>query len=76
MGTIRQSATIPGVTPRELYDAFLGSRRHSAMTGGAAKMSARAGGRWSAWDGSLTGTNIELVPGKRIVQAWRGGDFP
>ncbi len=76
MGTIRQSATIPGVSPRALYDAFLDSRQHSAMTGAAAKMSARIGGAWTAWDESLTGTNLELVPGRRIVQTWRGGDFP
>lgn len=76
MGTIRQTATIPGVTPRRLYDAFLDSREHSAMTGGRARMSTRVGGSWSAWDGSLTGTNVELTPGKRIVQAWRGSDFP
>ncbi|MBI2983864.1 MAG: SRPBCC domain-containing protein [Chloroflexi bacterium] len=76
MGTIRQTATIQGVTPRELYDAFLDSRRHSAMTGAKAKISARVGASWSAWDDFLTGTNVELAPGKRIVQTWRGTDFP
>ncbi len=76
MGTIRQSATIPGVTPRRLYDAFLDSRQHSAMTGGRARMSAVVGDRWTAWDGSLGGENVELVPGKKIVQTWRGDDFP
>lgn len=75
-GTIRQSATITNVTPRALYDAFLDSREHSAMTGGGARMSARVGGSWSAWDGFLTGKNVELYPGKRIVQTWRGTDFP
>ena len=76
MGTIRQTVTIAGVTPRELYDAFLNSRQHSAMTGGRARMSARIGGAWTAWDESLSGRNVELVPGKRIVQTWRGSDFP
>ena len=76
MATIRQTATIPRVTPRALYDAFLDSRRHAAMTGAKAKMSSRVGGRWTAWDESLSGTNLELVPGKKIVQAWRGSDFP
>ena len=25
----------------------------------------------SAWDGYITGKNVELMPGKRIVQTWR-----
>ena len=76
MGTIHQTATFVGVTPRELYDAFLDSRVHSAMTGGAARMSRRVDGAWTAWDRDLCGKNVKLVPGKRIVQSWRGGDFP
>lgn len=76
MGSIRQTVTIAGVAPRELYDAFLDSRAHSAMTGARAIVSARVGGTWSAWDGSLSGENVDLVPGERIVQRWRGHDFP
>lgn len=76
MGTIRQTVMFAGVTPRMLYDAFLDSRTHSAMTGGRARMSGRVGGTWSAWNGDLSGKNVELVAGKRIVQTWRGGDFP
>ena len=76
MGNIKQSATIAGVTPMELYDAFLDSRTHSTMTGARARASGRVGGAWTAWDGSLSGTNLALVPGERIVQSWRGFDFP
>jgi uncharacterized protein YndB with AHSA1/START domain len=62
-------------TPRTVYDAWLDSRAHSAMTGARATASTWVGGRFSAWDGYATGENLELVPGKRIVQSWRTADF-
>jgi uncharacterized protein YndB with AHSA1/START domain len=61
--------------PRQVYDAWLDSRAHSRMTGGKARVSSRVGGTFTAWDGYITGTNLELTPGKRIVQAWRTSEF-
>jgi len=75
--TLKQTVEFPGVTPQQLYDAFLSSKGHSAMTGGAAaKITAKVGASFSAWDGYITGSNIELVPGKKIVQVWRTSEFP
>ena len=62
-------------SPAAIYDAWLDSRGHSEMTGGKAKMSKRVGGKVSAWDGYISGKNIELVVGKRIVQTWRTTKF-
>lgn len=62
-------------TPEAVYDAWLDSAAHSAMTGGAAKIARRAGGAYSAWDGYITGKTLELIPGKRIVQSWRTSEF-
>jgi uncharacterized protein YndB with AHSA1/START domain len=62
-------------SPRAIYDAWLDSRGHTAMTGGKAKMSAKLGAPVSAWDGFIWGENLELVPGKRIVQSWRTTKF-
>jgi activator of HSP90 ATPase len=64
------------VKPKEVYDAYLDSRRHSRMTGQAAKMSKKEGGRFVAGDEYISGTNVELIPGKRIVQAWRASEWP
>lgn len=61
--------------PRAVYDAWLDSRAHSAMTGAKAKASAKVGAAITAWDGYVTGANLELVSGKRIVQSWRTSDF-
>jgi len=68
------SATIPA-SPRAIYDAWLSSKGHAALTGASAKVSAKVGGKFTAWDGYISGKNLKLVPGRRIVQAWRTTEF-
>ena len=62
-------------TPEEIYQAWLDSRSHGAMTGSIADMSDEVGAEVSAWGGYITGRNLELVPGERIVQSWRTTEF-
>jgi uncharacterized protein YndB with AHSA1/START domain len=62
-------------TPQAIYDAWLDSRGHTEMTGGEAEMSTETGGVVSAWDGYISGRNLELVPHTRIVQSWRTTQF-
>jgi hypothetical protein len=59
----------------DIYRAWLDSIAHSGMTGGEAIMSDEVGADVSAWDGYITGRNLELVPGERIVQSWRTAEF-
>ncbi len=68
------SDVIPA-TPQEIYDAWLDSRGHGGMTGSKAHISAKAGAEFSAWDGYISGRNIKLEPGRRIVQSWRTTQF-
>ena len=68
------SAFIPR-PPQEVYDAWLDSKGHTKMTGAKAKVSDKVGGSFQAWDGYISGRNLELEPGKRIVQAWRTVEF-
>jgi len=72
--TFTLTATIPAA-PRDVYEAWLDSIAHSAMTGGEANMSAEVGAEVSAWDGYITGRNLELISGERIVQSWRTSEF-
>jgi uncharacterized protein YndB with AHSA1/START domain len=67
-------STIPA-SPEAIYDAWLDSAGHSKMTGAKAKASNKVGASFTAWDGYIQGKNIELVPGKRIVQSWRASEF-
>ena len=68
------TATIPA-SPEEIYQAWLDSIGHSEMTGSEATMSDEVGAEVSAWDGYISGRNLELVPGERIVQSWRTTEF-
>jgi uncharacterized protein YndB with AHSA1/START domain len=63
-------------TPQAIYDAWLDSDGHTAMTGGKAEISAKPGAGYTAWDGYISGKNLELMPGRRIVQSWRTTQFP
>jgi uncharacterized protein YndB with AHSA1/START domain len=62
--------------PDAIYWVLADSRRRSALTGRKASISPRVGGAFSTDDGRVTGVNVDLVPGKRLVQAWRRDDFP
>jgi activator of HSP90 ATPase len=68
------SCTLPA-SPAEIYEAWLSSAGHSAMTGSFAKTSKKAGAAHSAWDGYIIGKNVELTPGEKIVQTWRTSEF-
>ena len=59
----------------ELYEAWLSSDGHSAMTGNPAKVDGVVGGKFTAWDGYIFGSTLELTPNQRIVQAWRTSEF-
>jgi len=62
-------------SPRAIYEAWLSSAGHSAMTGAKAKASKKVGAAYSAWDGYIVGRNLELEPNRRIVQSWRTSEF-
>ena len=56
-------------TAKEVFTGWLNDRIHAEFTGGAeAKTSANEGGTFSAWDGYITGTNVEIFPYKKIIQ--------
>ena len=73
--TIRQKATVPA-EPAKVYEAFIDAKKHSAFTGTKATGDGRVGSSFTAWDGYISGKNIELEPGKRIVQEWVTSEWP
>jgi activator of HSP90 ATPase len=72
---IRQSVVI-NAAPGVVYRALVESKRHAAFTGARAILSRKVGGSFTCYDGYITGRNLELVPSKRIVQAWRAKGWP
>ena len=59
----------------EVFDMYLDSRLHGEITGAPAKVSARAGADFSAFDGALTGKILQIVPKRLIVQSWRSSGW-
>lgn len=73
--TLRQTVILKA-SPGRVYAALMDSRRHAAFTGDAATLSRRVGGAFSCYGGYITGITLELVPSRRIIQAWRSEDWP
>jgi activator of HSP90 ATPase len=69
--TLTQTVRFAGATPREVYDLIADSRKHTSLSRVKAVISKKVGGSFSAWGGHLTGFNLVLKPGEKIVQAWR-----
>lgn len=62
--------------PERVYAALTNADQFKAMTNAPAELDVRAGGAISLFGGMITGTNLELVPNQRLVQAWRAGNWP
>ncbi len=73
--TIKQTIIFK-TNPQQVYQALMDSKLHSKFTGSKAKISKKVGGKFSAYDGYIEGVNLELVKDKKIVQKWRGADWP
>ncbi|MEK6783342.1 MAG: SRPBCC domain-containing protein [Bacteroidota bacterium] len=74
--TLTQRIVFKNAKSETLYDMFLNSKHHSAITGGGTtKISAKEGATFSVYDDYITGRNLQLVKGKLIVQAWSASDW-
>ena len=74
--SIHQEVTI-NASPAAVYGLLTSSDEFARMTGGrSAAISTEVGGAVSMFGGDIRARNVELVPGKRIVQAWRSQAWP
>lgn len=63
------------VEPSVIFSAWLNSEKHTKMTGGEASCSNVVGDSFTAWDGYISGRNLELIENEKIVQSWRTTEF-
>jgi activator of HSP90 ATPase len=73
--TIRQKVAIPAA-PEQVYAVFMDAKKHSEVTGSKATCNPVVGGKFTAWDGYISGRNLELEKGKKIVQEWVTTEWP
>ena len=75
MESLNMEVILP-VSPKELFNAWLDSKKHSQFTGSGAEIDPQVGGSFTAWDGYISGKTLEVEPPRRILQAWRTTEFP
>lgn len=72
--TVTLAVDLPASAVR-LYRMYLDPKEHAAFTGAPVKIAARVGARFAAFRGALSGTILQLVPNRLIVQSWRSTQF-
>ena len=65
-------------SPDQVYDILMNSDKHSEFTDAEASIGVSEGDSFSTYDGYIHGINLELKPGRRIVQRWQAeeDDWP
>lgn len=58
-------------SPQRVHEALLDFQQFGTLTGLPAEINRQEGGAFSLFGGRIVGRNVELVPNRRIVQAWR-----
>ena len=72
--TIALAVDLPA-TPARLYRMYLDPKLHAAFTGFPVRIAARPGAPFKAFGGALSGTILQVVPNRLIVQSWRSTHF-
>jgi uncharacterized protein YndB with AHSA1/START domain len=62
-------------SPADVYDMYLDPKSHAEITGASVKIAPRAGAKFSAFDGALSGVILQVVPKRLIVQSWRASQW-
>ncbi len=72
--TIIQAAILPA-PPDQLFDMYLDPAAHAAFTGAPVTIDSKPGSTFKAFDDMITGTILQVVPKRLIVQSWRAAHW-
>ena len=75
MSNIHQEETFDS-TPSNVYRALIDASEFAKLTGAPATGTGAEGDSFSIFGGHITGRQVELVPDRRVVQAWRAKTWP
>ena len=73
--TIRKVYKISSQTD-DVWQALVDPVMIDKWSGSSNKMSSEVGRDFELWDGDIFGKNLEVIPGKKLVQEWYGGNWP
>ncbi len=68
--------TLLPAPPEAVFRAWLDGTLVAEFTGSPAQGDEQPGTAFSAWDGYISGINLEIDPPHRILQSWRTTEFP
>lgn len=60
--------------PEEVFAALTNAFQIELWSGYPADMKPEAGYVFSLWEGDITGVNLEVVPGRKLIQEWFFGE--
>ena len=60
---------------QRLFEALTKAEQFGELSGAPAEINPESGGKFSCFGGMISGVSIEIVPDKRLVQAWRVGNW-
>jgi len=72
--SFERTGVVPA-SPSTIFDHWIDSAGHAAMTGAPATSEGEEGGRFSAWDGFIRGTYTSLQRPRRLAFRWRTTAF-
>ena len=72
---IRQKVLIEAGS-EEVYEAYVNPKKHAEFTSSPATGTPRVGGKFTAWDGYISGKYLVLQKGKRVVHEWKTTEWP
>jgi activator of HSP90 ATPase len=72
--TIIHAAVLPA-PPESLFDMYLDPAAHAAFTGAPVTIGSQPGAAFRAFDDLISGTILQVVPKRLIVQSWRASHW-
>lgn len=72
--TIQQTVQLPAPADR-LYDMYINSGSHAAITGAPVTISPVPGSEFRAFDDRLSGKMLLTLSGRLVVQSWRASHW-
>jgi uncharacterized protein YndB with AHSA1/START domain len=72
--TIIQAAILPA-PPDRLFDMYLDPVAHGSFTGAPVVIGSQPGAPFKAFDDMISGTILQVVPKRLIVQSWRASHW-